>query len=65
MLLLGGPDVSWTDEDDDDPLRWYEPLPSGPRKGSVSTREALLEEKKKYYEWIGWDERCIPTSEEL
>ncbi|MGD2201499.1 MAG: aldehyde ferredoxin oxidoreductase N-terminal domain-containing protein, partial [Candidatus Bathyarchaeota archaeon] len=33
-LLIGGPDLRWRPyEDDINPERWYEPLPSGPWKG--------------------------------
>ena len=65
-LLLGGPDVIWDPaKDDDNPLRFYEPLPSGPKKGSAVDRAAFEEAKKKYYADMGWDERGIPKSEEL
>jgi aldehyde:ferredoxin oxidoreductase len=36
MLLLGGPDLKWNPEiHDDNPPRFYEPLPSGPFKGKA------------------------------
>ncbi|MFB0522647.1 MAG: aldehyde ferredoxin oxidoreductase C-terminal domain-containing protein, partial [Candidatus Bathyarchaeia archaeon] len=43
----------------------YTPLPSGPYKGSAPNREEIMEERKKYYAEMGWDERGIPTTEEL
>ena len=66
VLLLGGPDVFWDPvKDDDNPQRWYTPLPSGPFKGSAPKREDLMVERKKIYADMGWDERGIPTTEEL
>jgi len=66
LLLLGGPDVFWEPiKDDDNPPRFYEPLPSGPYKGKT-TDKALVESKRAtYYETLGWDERGIPTKETL
>jgi aldehyde:ferredoxin oxidoreductase len=65
-LLLGGPDVIWNPaEDDDNPPRFYEPLPSGPKAGSAPTKAEFLEVKKKTYEAMGWDENGVPTSREL
>jgi aldehyde:ferredoxin oxidoreductase len=65
-LLLGGPDFVWDPaEYDDNPPRWYEPLPSGPQEGRAPTRAECLELRREYYESMGWDERGIPTTEEL
>jgi aldehyde:ferredoxin oxidoreductase len=65
-LLLGGPDIVWDPkEDDDNPQRWYTPLPSGHKAGSAPTREEFLEARKKAYADFGWDENGIPASEEL
>jgi len=65
-LLLGGPDITWDPEvHDDNPPRYYEPLPSGPYKGQTTDRKAFEEMKKHYYEAIGWDERGIPKTEVL
>jgi aldehyde:ferredoxin oxidoreductase len=66
LLLLGGPDVTWEPVgDDDNPPRFYEPLPTGPYKGS-KTDEALVKQKRKtYFETLGWDEKGIPTKETL
>lgn len=65
-LLVGGPDYSWDpDKDDDNPPRFYTPLPSGPYKGRVVHRSEVVRRKKKYYERLGWDERGIPTVESL
>ena len=66
LLLLGGPDIFWNPmKDDDNPLRFYEPLPSGPFKGQTITREEVNDLKKKYYAEIGYDEFGIPKSEVL
>jgi aldehyde:ferredoxin oxidoreductase len=66
LLLLGGPDVVWDPvKDDDNPDRWYEPLPSGPFKGRAPNRDELMKQRKTAYADFGWDERGIPTSEEL
>jgi len=65
-LLLGGPDFVWDPvEDDDNPQRWYEPLPTGPHKGAAPTRADCLEARGEYYQSMGWDENGIPTTEEL
>jgi len=65
-LLLGGPDIVWDpDKDDDNPQRWYEPLPTGPKAGMALSRAQFLEERKKFYVDMGWDDRGIPTSAEL
>lgn len=65
-ILLGGPDIVWDPAtSDDNPERWYTPLPSGPYKGRVPDRAEIMEERKKAYAEIGWDENGIPTTEEL
>ncbi|MCS7115813.1 MAG: aldehyde ferredoxin oxidoreductase C-terminal domain-containing protein [Nitrososphaerota archaeon] len=66
MLLLGGPDIKWDPKvHDDNPPRFYEPLPAGPFKGKAADRERVNDEKRKYYEVVGWDERGIPKSDVL
>jgi len=66
MLLLGGPDVSWKPLiDDDNPPRFYEPLPSGPYKGKTVDRKEIKERVKSYYKAAGWDEKGIPKSQVL
>ncbi len=66
VLLLGGPDLKWHPKtDDDNPPRFYEPLPSGPYKGKTVKKEKVEENKKKYYKEAGWDENGIPESEIL
>ncbi len=66
VLLLGGPDVFWDPvKDDDNPERWYTPLTSGPFKGSAPKREDVMAERAKFYSEMGWDERGIPTTDEL
>ncbi len=65
-LLLGGPDVIWDPlVDDDNPSRWYEPLPSGPYKGNAPNRADLMKERANAYTEMGWDAQGIPTPEEL
>jgi aldehyde:ferredoxin oxidoreductase len=65
-LLIGGPDFKWDpSRDDDNPPRWYEPLPSGPKAGKAVDREKLLKLKKEYYGSLGWDGLGIPTLETL
>ena len=63
LLLIGGPDIKW--KVDDNPARFYEPLPSGPKKGQAPTREEIEKLKHEYYKVVGWDERGIPKSETL
>jgi len=66
LLLIGGPDVFWDpDKDDDNPPRFYEPLPSGPYKGRTTDKDLVEKKKREYYRAIGWDERGIPTNETL
>ena len=66
MLLLGGPDVIWEPiKDDDNPPRFYEPLPTGPYKGMVTDKERVETKRGAYFETLGWDERGIPTEETL
>jgi len=66
MLLLGGPDLRWNPKiHDDNPARFYEPLPSGPKKGKAVNRAKFEKEKRRYYKAVGWDENGIPTSKIL
>jgi aldehyde:ferredoxin oxidoreductase len=66
LLLMGGPDVTWEPiKDDDNPPRFYEPLPSGPYKGQTTDRERVDLRIQAYFETLGWDERGIPTKETL
>jgi len=66
MLLLGGPDFKWKPEiDDDNPPRFYEPLPSGPYKGRMIKKGIFEKEKKEYYEAVGWDKNGLPKPEVL
>jgi aldehyde:ferredoxin oxidoreductase len=65
-LLLGGPDVTWNPQiDDDNPPRWYDPLPSGPYKGQTTSKEDFLTKKKMYFKKIGWTQKGRPRSSEL
>ena len=66
LLLLGGPDLKWNPRvHDDNPSRFYEPLPSGPYKGKAADRTSVRESVQKYYEKVGWDENGVPKSETL
>jgi len=66
LLLLGGPDVTWEPlKDDDNPPRFYEPLPSGPYKGQTTDRKLVDMRIQAYFDTLGWDERGIPTRETL
>jgi len=63
LLLLGGPDLKWNPKiHDDNPPRFYEPLPSGPYTGKKVDRAKFEDSKKEYYEEAGWDENGIPKS---
>ena len=65
-ILLGGPDVFWDPKkDDDNPERWYEPLSSGPYEGFAPDRAEVMEQRKTVYADMGWDEKGIPTTDEL
>jgi aldehyde:ferredoxin oxidoreductase len=65
MLLLGGPDLKWTKIHDDNPPRFYEPLPSGPYKERTTDKAAVEKYKNRYYKAVGWDENGVPTSKTL
>ena len=66
LLLLGGPDVYWDPRiHDDNPPRFYEPLPSGPYKGKSGDREEVKKLKIQYFSELGWDELGIPTKDTL
>ncbi|MFQ6095484.1 MAG: aldehyde ferredoxin oxidoreductase family protein [Candidatus Bathyarchaeia archaeon] len=61
--LLGGPDIRWKPpEDDDNPPRFYEPLPTGPYMGLAADRREVERRRREYYEAIGWDENGVPRS---
>ena len=65
-LLAAGPDVFWDpDKDDDNPPRFYDPLPSGPFKGKVVDRIAVRQKVRQYFTFLGWDERGIPSQDWL
>ncbi|MEM3536415.1 MAG: aldehyde ferredoxin oxidoreductase C-terminal domain-containing protein, partial [Candidatus Bathyarchaeia archaeon] len=66
MLLLGGPDLKWNPKiHDENPPRFYEPLPSGPYKGKAANKAEVEEERRRYNEAVGWDEDGIPRTEIL
>lgn len=64
-LLVSGPDHVWSPKDDDNPPRFYEPLPSGPLKGMTTDRKQVMKDKKRYYNSLGWDEQGIPRRRTL
>jgi aldehyde:ferredoxin oxidoreductase len=48
------------------PPRWYsDPVPTGPSKGKLVSRENVEKLLDMYYEQRGWDENGIPTREKL
>jgi aldehyde:ferredoxin oxidoreductase len=48
------------------PPRWYsDPVPNGPSKGKLVSRENVEKLLDMYYEQRGWDENGIPTREKL
>ncbi|MEM2574784.1 MAG: aldehyde ferredoxin oxidoreductase C-terminal domain-containing protein [Candidatus Jordarchaeales archaeon] len=63
-LLLGGPDAKWTGQDDKNPPRFNQPLPSGPHKGKTPA-ETFNRKRKEYYEALGWNEHGTPKKETL
>ncbi len=66
MLLLGGPDIQWKPKvDDDNPPRFWEPLPSGPYKGKALDKKRFEEDRLEYYRLVGWDENGVPKPEIL
>ena len=66
MLLLGGPDLTWkANTDDDNPTRFYRPLPTGPYKGKAVDRKLFEEQKQEYYEAVGWNKSGLPKPEML
>jgi aldehyde:ferredoxin oxidoreductase len=66
FLLMGGPDLTWEPvKDDDNPPRFYEPLPEGPYKGRTTDKKLVDEKLQTYFETLGWDSRGIPTTETL
>jgi len=66
LLLIGGPDVFWDpDVDDENPARFYEPLPTGPYKGKTTDKSVVQRNKQTYYAVMGWDNRGVPTEETL
>ena len=61
LLLLGGPDATWEPiKDDDNPPRFYEPLPNGPFKGKTTDKAKVDKKLQTYFTTLGWDERGIP-----
>jgi len=66
FLMMGGPDLEWEPlKDDDNPPRFYEPLPSGPYKGKTTDRELVDTKLQTYFQTLGWDEKGIPKKETL
>ena len=66
MLLLGGPDAKWKPKlDDDNPPRFWEPLPSGPYKGKKPSRKRFEKARLEYFKAVGWDKNGVPKPETL
>jgi aldehyde:ferredoxin oxidoreductase len=66
LLLMGGPDVTWRPiQDDENPPRFYEPLPTGPYKGKTTDKDIVKQKRQTYFDTLGWDERGIPKKETL
>jgi aldehyde:ferredoxin oxidoreductase len=66
MLLLGGPDAKWKPKlDDDNPPRFWKPLPTGPYKGKTVDRKKFEKARLKYYNVVGRDEDGVPRPETL
>lgn len=66
MLLLGGPDITWKPNRDDElPPRFWEPLPSGPDKGKSLDRTAFEKSKLEYFDAAGWNKNGVPKPETL
>jgi len=66
MLLLGGPDLKWNPRiHDDNPPRFYKPLPTGPYKGKAAEKADVEEYKNRYYRAVGWDRNGVPTAKIL
>jgi len=66
MLLLGGPDAKWRPKlDDDNPPRFWEPLPSGPYKGKTLDRKMFEKSRLEYFRTAGWDENGVPRPKTL
>jgi aldehyde:ferredoxin oxidoreductase len=66
LLLLGGPGLRWEPlKDDDNPPRFYEPLPSGPYKGRTTDKKLVDKKLQSYFETLGWDRRGVPKKETL
>jgi aldehyde:ferredoxin oxidoreductase len=66
MLLLGGPDLTWNPKiHDDNPPKFYKPLPTGPYKGKAADKAEVEEYKHRYYKAVGWDKNGIPTAKIL
>jgi len=60
-LLMHG----WTHEDNTNPPRSYEPLPSGPYKGLRVSKAKEQQMIQEAFAARGWDRRGVPNSETL
>ncbi len=53
-LLIGGPDLGWDPRvDDDNPPRFYETLPSGPKAGQAGDRKEVQKKKREWFSYLG------------
>lgn len=57
--------AGWTHEDNTNPPRFFEPLPSGPAEGQAIEEEAEQAAVQEAYAAFGYDERGVPTTETL
>ncbi len=63
---MSSPLPEWKGEKDDvNPPRFYEVLSSGPYEGKTISKVEVEEDRRKYYEEVGWDEKGIPETEVL
>ena len=55
-----------TRNDDTLPNRYFdEPIPSGPAKGAVISREKFARMLDEYYRLHGWDKNGVPTNKTI
>jgi aldehyde:ferredoxin oxidoreductase len=66
MLLLGDLNAKRNvGKVDQNPQRFYEPLPSGPYEKKAADKSDVERHRRRYYEEVEWDEKGIPKPEIL
>ena len=55
----------FTKDDDSLPERFFQPLESGPLKGTKLSKEDYKQAVAAYYQMMGWDETGAPTKAKL